>query len=134
MWQFIAMRDKSILKELSTCGEWAGHLAGAALDIAILTPDPDRKFQIMFDAGQAAAFMQLAAWNRGVAFAHRAVFRLSIGRREIVRAAEERWTGVVRGCGALGSVVKNGSLRVTHFFILSLPDTKQGESYISSAR
>ena len=65
-WQFIAMRDKSILKDLSTCGEWAGHLAGAALGIAILTPDPEGKFQVMFDAGQAAAFMQLAAWELGI--------------------------------------------------------------------
>lgn len=36
-WRFIAIRDKAILKELSTCGEWAGHLAGAALGVAILT-------------------------------------------------------------------------------------------------
>jgi len=65
-WQFIAIRDKSILKALSECGSWAGHLAGAALGIAILTPDPTAKFQTMFDAGQAAAFMQLAAWELGV--------------------------------------------------------------------
>jgi len=65
-WQFIAIRDKSILKALSECGTWAGHLAGAALGVAILTPDPDGKFQIMFDAGQCAAFMQLAAWELGV--------------------------------------------------------------------
>ncbi len=65
-WQFIAIRDKSILKELSQCGEWAGHIAGAALCVAILTPDPIEKFQTMFDAGQAAAFMQLAAWELGV--------------------------------------------------------------------
>lgn len=65
-WQFIAIRDKSILKELSECGTYAGHLAGAAMGVAIVTPDPDGKFQIMFDAGQAAAFMQLAAWELGV--------------------------------------------------------------------
>lgn len=65
-WQFIAIRDRSILKELSTCGQWAGHIAGAALCVAILTPEPMEKFQIMFDAGQAAAFMQLAAWELGV--------------------------------------------------------------------
>ena len=65
-WQFIAIRDKSILKGLSICGQWAGHLAGAALGVAILTPDPTEKFQTMFDAGQAAAFMQLAAWELGV--------------------------------------------------------------------
>lgn len=65
-WQFIAIRDKSILKALSECGQWAGHLAGAALGVAILTPEPTAKFQTMFDAGQAAAFMQLAAWELGV--------------------------------------------------------------------
>ena len=65
-WQFIAIQDKAILKSLSECGEWAGHLAGAVLAIAILTPDPKEKFQTMFDAGQAAAFMQLAAWELGV--------------------------------------------------------------------
>lgn len=65
-WHFIAIRDKGILKELSECGQWAGHLAGAALAVAILTPEPTAKFQTMFDAGQAAAFMQLAAWELGV--------------------------------------------------------------------
>lgn len=65
-WQFIAIQDKEILKSLSTCGEWAGHIAGAALAVAILTPDPAEKFQRLFDAGQAAAFMQLAAWELGV--------------------------------------------------------------------
>jgi nitroreductase len=65
-WQFIAIRDKAILKALSQCGEWAGHIAGAALCVAILTPEPTEKFQTMFDAGQAAAFMQLAAWELGV--------------------------------------------------------------------
>ena len=65
-WQFIAIRDKSILKSLSECGQWAGHLAGAAMGVAILTPEPTAKFQTMFDAGQAAAFMQLAAWELGV--------------------------------------------------------------------
>ena len=65
-WHFIAIRDKDILKQLSACGTWAGHLAGAALGVAILTPDPTAKFQTMFDAGQAAAFMQLAAWELGV--------------------------------------------------------------------
>jgi nitroreductase len=66
IWQFIAIRDKTILKALSECGKWAGHLAGAALGVAILVPDPSGKFQTMFDAGQAAAYMQLAAWELGV--------------------------------------------------------------------
>lgn len=65
-WQFIAVRDKNTLKALSECGTYAGHLAGAALGLAILTPHPDDKFQTLFDAGQAAAYMQLAAWELGI--------------------------------------------------------------------
>lgn len=65
-WQFIAIQDKSILKALSECGTFAGHLAGAALGVAVLTPEPTAKFQTMFDAGQASAFMQLAAWELGI--------------------------------------------------------------------
>ena len=65
-WQFIATREKSTLKALAECGAYAGHLAGAALGVAILTPEPDEKFQTLFDAGQAAAYMQLAAWELGV--------------------------------------------------------------------
>jgi len=65
-WQFIAIRDKAILKALSETGTYAGHLAGAAVGVAIVTPNPEGKFQDLFDAGQAAAYMQLAAWELGV--------------------------------------------------------------------
>jgi len=65
-WQFIAITDKAILEQLSECGQWAGHLAGAALGVALVHPDPGEKFQTMFDIGQAAAYMQLAAWELGI--------------------------------------------------------------------
>ena len=65
-WQFIAVRDKNTLKALSECGTWAGHLAGAALGVAILTPNPGDVYQRMFDAGQAAAYMQLTACELGI--------------------------------------------------------------------
>ncbi|MBL8163655.1 MAG: nitroreductase family protein [Anaerolineae bacterium] len=65
-WRFIAIRDRATLEALGKTGTWAGHLAGAALGVAILTPNPDEKFQTLFDAGQCAAYMQLAAWELGV--------------------------------------------------------------------
>ncbi len=65
-WHIIAMRDRSILIELSRLGDWADHLAGAAFGVALLSPDPSEKFQTMFDLGQCAAYMQLAAWELGV--------------------------------------------------------------------
>lgn len=80
-WQFIAIRDKAILKPLSECGPWAGHLAGAPMAVAILTPDPVAKFQTMFDAGQAAAFMQLAAWEMGVGSVPASIYEVEMARK-----------------------------------------------------
>lgn len=65
-WQFVAVTDPEVLTRLSKLGQWAGHMAGAAMAVVILTPDPNARFQTMFDAGQAAAYMQLAAWDLGV--------------------------------------------------------------------
>lgn len=65
-WHFIAIRNRDTLFNLSEMGHFAGHLAGAALGVAILSPPPEQRFSIMFDAGQAAAYMQLAAWELGI--------------------------------------------------------------------
>ena len=65
-WNFIAIQDKDRLEALSECGHFASHLAGAALGVAIVTPPPEERFSIMFDAGQAAAYMQLQAWALGI--------------------------------------------------------------------
>ncbi|MGD2252237.1 MAG: nitroreductase family protein [Anaerolineales bacterium] len=66
-WRFIAIRQRETLEALSHMGTYAGHLQGAALGVLILTPDPTLRWSIMFDAGQAAAYMQLAAWELGIA-------------------------------------------------------------------
>ncbi len=39
---------------------------GAAMAVAIVTPSPSENETIPFDAGQSAAYMQLAAWEYGV--------------------------------------------------------------------
>jgi nitroreductase len=65
-WEFIAIRDRDVLSSLAKCATNAPHLTHAALGIAILTPDPAQRWSIMFDAGQAAAYMQLAAWEQGI--------------------------------------------------------------------
>lgn len=62
-WNFIAITDKATLKALSECGTYASHLAGAALGVAIIHPNPGEKFQLMFDIGQTAAYMQLEAYE-----------------------------------------------------------------------
>jgi nitroreductase len=60
-WMFIAIRDRQTLQRLSECGAYAGHLAGAAVGVALLSAGPTG-----FDLGQAAAYLQLAAWELGI--------------------------------------------------------------------
>jgi nitroreductase len=65
-WQFIVVRDPERLRALSRLGQYADHLATAAAAAVIITPDPKQRWSILFDAGQAAAYLQLAAWGQGV--------------------------------------------------------------------
>ena len=36
-WHFVAIQDKKILQALSECGQFAGHIAGAALAVATIS-------------------------------------------------------------------------------------------------
>src|ERR1700687_801839 len=65
-WHFIVVRDRESLKALAEVGPYAGHLAGAAFGVALASPNPAERWSIGFDLGQAAAYMQLAAWELGV--------------------------------------------------------------------
>ena len=65
-WNFIAITERATLQGLAGCGVYASHLAGAALGVAIVHTTPGEKFQLLFDIGQCAAYMQLAAWELGV--------------------------------------------------------------------
>ena len=60
-WHFIAIRDRETLRQLAQCGKYAGHLAGAPFAIALVASTAEG-----FDLGQAAASMQLAAWDLGI--------------------------------------------------------------------
>lgn len=65
-WQFIAIQERTRLQQLAERGKFSPFLGEAALGIVIVTPDPTERFQILFDAGQSAAYMQLAGWELGV--------------------------------------------------------------------
>ncbi len=68
-WAFIVIRDRERLRDLSTLGPWAGHVAGAAVAVALITPDPhapDAPLSITWDLGGAAAQMMLVAWELGI--------------------------------------------------------------------
>ena len=41
-WDFVAVQERERLRALSAVGPYAGHVAGAAVAVALLTPDPTR--------------------------------------------------------------------------------------------
>jgi nitroreductase len=68
-WAFIVCREREHLRQLGKVGPWAGHLAGAAVGIALVTPDPSKThapLSVMFDLGMAADSMILTAWELGI--------------------------------------------------------------------
>jgi nitroreductase len=80
-WDFVAIRDRAQLAALGATSRNVAHIARSALSVAIVTPPPERQLSILFDAGQAAACMQLAAWERGVVSCLATIHGLDDARR-----------------------------------------------------
>lgn len=66
-WHFIVVQDRDTLQKLSMMGDYMGHVAGAAMCVALLAPVAnDRSLWNYFDLGQSASYMQLAGQELGV--------------------------------------------------------------------
>ena len=65
-WHFLAIRERVTLRGLAATSPNLAYIAAAALCVGLVTPPPSQRKTILFDAGQAAACMQLAAWELGV--------------------------------------------------------------------
>ncbi|MFL5680931.1 MAG: nitroreductase family protein [Chloroflexota bacterium] len=83
-WDFIVCVDRAHLRELAAVGPWAGHLAGAAAGIALVTPDPkaaDSPLSVLFDLGQAAENMMLVAWELAIGSVPATVYEHDLARQ-----------------------------------------------------
>jgi nitroreductase len=83
-WQFIVVRDRDTLLLLARVGPYAGHLANAAVAIALVTPEgatPASARSIMWDLGRAAQNMVLIAWARGIGSAPATVYEHEMCRQ-----------------------------------------------------
>ena len=61
-WELIVVADRASLQRLASLGQYAGHLAGAALGVVLVMEGPGRDF----DAGRLAQNIMLAAWAYGL--------------------------------------------------------------------
>ncbi len=82
-WHFIVCRDPVHLRALAAVGPWAGHIAGASVAVALVTPDPtaaDSPLSVMFDLGMAAGNMMLVAWELGIGSVPATVYEHDLAR------------------------------------------------------
>lgn len=92
-WAFIVIRDRKHLRQLAAVGRYAGHLAGAPLAIALVTPEPERAAQgssIMWDVGRAAQNMVLVAWELGIGSVPATVYDHEMARGLLGLPPEQR--------------------------------------------
>lgn len=82
-WAFIVVRDRERLQQLAKTGPFAGHIAGATVAIALVTPDPranDQPLSVTFDLGRAAQNMVLTAWDLGIGSVPATVYEQDLAR------------------------------------------------------
>jgi nitroreductase len=79
-WAFIVLRDRAHLAELAEVGRYAGHLAGATIAVALVTPHPASP-SVMWDLGRAAQNMVLAAWELGIGSVPATVYEHDLAHR-----------------------------------------------------
>lgn len=63
-WEFVVVRDRVMLSKIAQTRENIRHLADAAFGVIIVGSEDS--LWVHFDLGQAAAYMQLAAWELGI--------------------------------------------------------------------
>jgi nitroreductase len=91
-WAFIVMRNREHLRELAKLGRYAAHLAGAAVAVALVTPDEKgpRNNSIMWDLGRAAQNMVLAAWELRIGSVPATVYDHDLARKLLGLPAGQR--------------------------------------------
>ena len=76
-WDFVVVTDREQLTELARVWERGGrHIAGSAATIALVAREPEderRRGLMLYDFGQATAYMMLAAADLGIGSGHSAV-------------------------------------------------------------
>jgi nitroreductase len=83
-WAFVVVQDRERLVALSKTGPFAGHVAGAAAAVALVTLDPravDASPSVMWDLGGAAAQMMLVAWELGIGSCPATVYEHDLARQ-----------------------------------------------------
>ena len=83
-WDFVVSTDREQLVDLAKCWQGAGHVAGSAATITVVTPRTDnpRDAELnSYDLGQASITMMIAAADLGIGSAHAVVEDQELARQ-----------------------------------------------------
>lgn len=92
-WQFVVVRDRDTLQRLAACGKYAAHVPHAAFVIALVS-----SVEGSFDLGQAAAYLQLAAWEMGIGSCVTSMHE-SDKAKAVLGIPQELYFSIVLSCG-----------------------------------
>jgi nitroreductase len=100
-WDFVVVQEPDSLRRLSDVGPYAGHIAGAAAAVALVTPDPRApggSLSLAWDAGLAAENMVLAAWELGIGSCPATVYEQDLAR-DVLGYPPDRFCGWILSFG-----------------------------------
>lgn len=100
-WDFVVIRDRATLGQLSKVSPGAGHLATAAAAIALVTPVPATELQkdrIQFDLGQVTMSFMLAATGLSIGSGQTGVLDQDLAR-DLLELPEDRFCAYLVSLG-----------------------------------
>lgn len=88
-WELVLVRRQDVREQLSTLGQYAGHLVGAPVAVVLVMDGPANAF----DAGRLAQNVMLAAWAHGVGSCIASLFPEENERRakDLLGVPADRW-------------------------------------------
>jgi nitroreductase len=88
-WHLVVVRERETLRALAKLGQFAGHIAGANVAIALVMDSRTNAF----DCGRLAERLMLAAWSHGIGSCIGSIWPDSNERsaKELLGVPKERW-------------------------------------------
>lgn len=88
-WHLVVVREEETLRALAKLGQFAGHIAGATVALALVMESRNNAF----DCGRLAERLMLAAWSHGVGSCIGSIWPDDNERaaKELLGVPKERW-------------------------------------------
>ena len=88
-WHLVVVREKETLRAVAKLGQFAGHIAGANVAIALVMDSRNNAF----DCGRLAERLMLAAWSHGVGSCIGSIWPDNNERsaKELLDVPKDRW-------------------------------------------